>query len=72
MVPTHIEQTCNAFDAQQSGCCAVSDRFDLDTLLALSKRSIDPALFRHWVQQANWLILPLIPQHYYKYNFLST
>ena len=57
MVPTHIEQTCNAFDAQQSGCCAVSDRFDLDTLLALSKQSIDPALFRHWVQQAKWLIL---------------
>lgn len=57
MVPTHIEQTCNAFDAQRSGCCAVADEFDLDALLALSSQPIDPSPFRHWVQQANWLIL---------------
>lgn len=57
MVPTHIEQTCNAFDAQRSGCCAVADQFDLDTLLEISEQSIDPSAFRHWVQQANWLIL---------------
>ena len=57
MVPTHIEQTCNAFDAQRSGCCAVADQFDLDALLALSSPPIDPSPFRHWVQQANWLIL---------------
>ena len=57
MVPTHIEQTCNAFDAQRSGCCAVSDRFDLDALCTLSEQAFDPAVFRHWVKQANWLIL---------------
>lgn len=57
MVPTHIEQTCNAFDAQRSGCCAVADQFDLDALLAISEQPIDPSAFRHWVQQANWLIL---------------
>ncbi|MGM9760795.1 MAG: glycosyltransferase family protein [Parabacteroides sp.] len=57
MVPTHIEQTCNAFDAQQSGCCAVADQFDLDALLAISEQPIDPSAFRHWVQQASWFIL---------------
>lgn len=57
MVPTHIEQVCNAFDAQRTGCCAVADQFDLDTLLAISEQPIDPSVFRHWVQQANWLIL---------------
>lgn len=57
MVPTHIEQICNVFDAQRSGCCAVADQFDLDALLAISERQIDPSVFRHWVQQANWLIL---------------
>ena len=57
MVPTHIEQICNAFDAQRSGCCAVADQFDLDALLAISERQIDPSFFRHWVQQASWLIL---------------
>lgn len=57
MVPTHIEQICNAFDAQRAGCCATADQFDLDALLALSERQIDPSVFRHWVQQAHWLIL---------------
>lgn len=57
MVPTHIEQTCNAFDAQRTGCCAVANQFDLDALLAISEQSIDSSVFRHWVQQANWLIL---------------
>lgn len=57
MVPTHIEQICNAFDAQRTGCCAVADQFDLDALLAISEQPIDPSVFRHWVQQANWLIL---------------
>lgn len=57
MVPTHIEQVCNAFDAQRTGCCAVADQFDLDALLAISEQPIDPSVFRHWVQQANWLIL---------------
>ncbi|RHU29302.1 glycosyltransferase [Parabacteroides sp. TM07-1AC] len=54
MVPTHIEQACNAYDASLSGAGAVADRFDLDALLHLSE-SHQPV--RHWVQQADWLIL---------------
>jgi uncharacterized protein (TIGR00661 family) len=61
MVPTHIEQACNAHDACLSGAGAVSGSFNLDKLLELSENH-PPARpsnlqFRHWVSQADWLIL---------------
>ncbi|WP_455641022.1 glycosyltransferase family protein [Parabacteroides sp.] len=57
MVPTHIEQACNAYDASLSGAGTVADRFDLDALLHLSENHHSNPTFRHWVQQADWLIL---------------
>lgn len=57
MVPTHIEQACNAFDAAQSGAGVISDRFDLDALLHLSETHTPNPTFRDWAQQADWLIL---------------
>lgn len=57
MVPTHIEQACNAYDASLSGAGAIADRFDLDALLHLSESHQPNPVFRHWVQQADWLIL---------------
>lgn len=57
MVPTHIEQACNAFDASQSGAGVVAERFDLDSLLALAGHHPANPLFRDWVRQADWLIL---------------
>ena len=57
MVPTHIEQACNAYDASLSGAGVVADCFDLNVLLALSEKRIDNSAFRHWVKQADWLIL---------------
>lgn len=57
MVPTHIEQACNAHDASRSGAGVVSDRFDLDSLLQLSEKHRPNSYFRHWVKQADWLIL---------------
>lgn len=57
MVPTHIEQTCNAHDASLSGAGAVAEHFDLDALLHLSETHQPNPVFRHWVQQADWLIL---------------
>ncbi len=57
MVPTHIEQACNAHDAMQSGAGMVADRFDLDKLLELSESHVPNLHFRHWVSQAEWLIL---------------
>ena len=57
MVPTHIEQACNAFDASHSGAGVVAHQFDLDALLQLSKTHSANPVFRHWVKQADWLIL---------------
>lgn len=57
MVPTHIEQACNAYDASLSGAGIVADRFDLDALLSLSKNHPENPAFRHWAKQADWLIL---------------
>ena len=37
MVPTHIEQACNAYDASLSGAGVVADCFDLDVLLSISE-----------------------------------
>lgn len=57
MVPTHIEQACNAYDAALSGAGIVADCFDLDRLSKLSKNHSGNMAFRHWVKQADWLIL---------------
>lgn len=57
MVPTHIEQVCNAYDASLSGAGAVSEGFDLDRLLSLAEHPVSHVDFRHWVQQADGLIL---------------
>ncbi|MDB9195505.1 glycosyltransferase family protein, partial [Parabacteroides distasonis] len=57
MVPTHIEQACNAYDASLSGAGVVADCFDLDALLSISESHVENPVFRHWVKQADWLIL---------------
>ncbi|MDH6305308.1 uncharacterized protein (TIGR00661 family) [Parabacteroides sp. PF5-5] len=57
MVPTHIEQACNAHDASLSGAGMVADYFNLDKLLELSEKHTPNLHFRHWVSQADWLIL---------------
>ncbi len=57
MVPTHIEQACNAYDAYDAGAGVISDTFDLDKLLDLSENHKPNLDFRHWVNQADWMIL---------------
>lgn len=51
MVPTHIEQACNAYDASLSGAGVVADCFDLDALLSISESHVENPVFRHWVKQ---------------------
>lgn len=57
MIPTHIEQACNAYDAMLSGAGAVSDEFNMDVLLKLSENHKPNVDFRYWVKQADWLVL---------------
>lgn len=56
MIPTHIEQVCNAFDAARSGAGKMSEEFNLDILLELSRQYVPNPDFRDWVSQADWLI----------------
>lgn len=57
MIPTHIEQACNAHDAMCSGAGVVSDEFNMDTLLKLAEEHKPDIDFQYWVKQADWLIL---------------
>lgn len=57
MIPTHIEQVCNALDASRYGVGATADYFDLDALLQLAEHHTPDPAFRNWVKQSDWLIL---------------
>lgn len=57
MVPAHIEQDCNAYDAARSGAGVVSDRFDLERLLAFAADYHPDVAFRYWVRSCDRRIL---------------
>ena len=42
MVPAHIEQDCNAYDAARGGAGIISDNFEVDRLLEFARVSINP------------------------------
>ena len=56
MVPVHIEQECNAFDAMKVGAGIVSDTFDLNKLLDYIPDYKKNTAFRRWVANADSLI----------------
>lgn len=51
MVPTHIEQSCNAYEASMAGAGVVADHFDLDVLIRYIPTYKDNAPFREWARQ---------------------
>lgn len=55
MVPTHIEQQCNALDASLIGGAYSSSMFDLGRLQDVTPR--DQTSFREWVDQAESIIV---------------
>lgn len=57
MVPSHIEQEINAYDAVRAGAGIAADRFDLSKLLEFSKDFHPNPHFREWVQSASDLIV---------------
>ena len=59
MVPTHIEQACNAYDAQSAGAGISSDEFDLEALLDYIPLHKPNQNFRPWVQQSEQRIMKL-------------
>ena len=57
MVPTHIEQACNAFEASAAGAGIVADDFYLEKLLEYIPHYQKQTDFRSWVQQSHRHIL---------------
>ena len=53
MVPTHIEQSCNAYEASLAGAGIVSEKFDLDALLDYIPQYKEQTEFREWAKQSD-------------------
>lgn len=62
MVPTHIEQECNAMDALVSGAGVTADHFDLNYLLSFIPDYRKSQEFRYWVKNAEELLLEGLTQ----------
>ncbi|MDR0710756.1 MAG: glycosyltransferase [Prevotellaceae bacterium] len=60
MVPVHIEQECNAFDAMNAGAGVASPTFDLTKLIAYLPAYRANADFAGWVGQASRRIIEAI------------
>lgn len=52
MVPTHIEQECNAHEAALAGAGVVADNFDLEKLISYLPTYKENADFRVWAQES--------------------
>lgn len=57
MVPAHIEQDCNAYDAMQSGAGIASADFDLGRLLDFARTYRPDKAFEQWVRTCDWRIM---------------
>lgn len=57
MVPSHVEQRCNAFDAMKDNVGIASDYFDLSALLEFSKTFQRNEHFPDWARSARERIL---------------
>ena len=57
MVPSHIEQEINAFDAVRSGAGVAGDRFDMAALLEFSKTFDKDGSFAAWADSAADIIV---------------
>lgn len=60
MVPSHIEQEINAFDASRSGAGVRADSFDLSKLLEFAENYTPVEGFIDWVRSADKVILKAI------------
>lgn len=60
LVPVHIEQECNGYDAMKVGAGVVSDHFDIDRLLELMQEYKPNVEFRTWCDEAEQRIIDAI------------
>lgn len=57
MVPTHVEQECNAFEAELTGAGVVSHDFNLQKLIDFIPSYQENEEFKRWVENADWYFM---------------
>ncbi|MBQ6688184.1 MAG: glycosyltransferase [Bacteroidales bacterium] len=57
MVPSHIEQEINGFDARRSNAGVVCNTFNLTELIKFARTFIPDARYKEWVQSASSVII---------------
>lgn len=57
MVPAHIEQDCNAYDAARAGAGVISDSFELESLLRFAGSYVPNRNFVYWVRSCERKII---------------
>jgi uncharacterized protein (TIGR00661 family) len=57
MIPAHIEQECNAFDAVIAGAGISADRFNLSNLLDFLPSYLPNTTFASWVNKGNFMFI---------------
>lgn len=62
MVPVHIEQECNAFDACAEGAGVTAGDFDLDLLMQQTGQYAEDVDFRMWENSALGRIVAALEQ----------
>lgn len=63
MVPAHIEQDCNAYDASLNGAGIVSGNFELDKLLEFADTYEPHREFVYWVRGGEYTLLNLLERN---------
>ena len=71
MIPAHIEQECNAFDAMNAGAGIVSDEFNLLNLLEFLPSYQPNTVFVDWVNKSSYLFFRELRLEEERENWLS-
>lgn len=71
MVPAHIEQDCNAYDAVRAGAGIVVDSFNFDELIEFSKRYIPNRSFVYWANSCERVLLGELEVKMYKRSIFA-
>lgn len=68
MVPAHVEQECNAFEAMNQGAGIVSNNFNIDQLVEFCHEYGEDIEFRMWENEAEMIIISRLEAVVEKYN----
>lgn len=66
MIPTHVEQLCNAVDAEKEMVGVASDNFDMGKLTAFTHEYEEDVEFRMWENRADTRIINVLENIYYE------